>query len=286
MNRKGSLRERMSFAKYNFGMLMRKGRMPVILTIEAIVLCVLVNKIGGQEWRFGESVGIFEVFPVLETNVYSMLVILLGWVMLVCDIPFQGDGYYYYLIRSDKKRWLQGQMFFLVLGSVLYLLVIWLISILLAFPHLTLSDHWGIIMRKASCSYGMLGSEGISVSYHMVHFVTPAVAMGISFLLAMLLLILLGMIFLLFYLCTKRFWGYVAVILLVALDGVLHLSDFRQWKQVASYLSPVTVSKNLNYVSVYVTGYANLWMSVGILVFLCVVLYLITTSRLRKIQFS
>lgn len=59
-----------------------------------------------------------------------MMMLFLGVVLLFCDAPFIEDEQPYIMLRSGRRIWFIGQMLYIVVASVLYLIVLYFISVL------------------------------------------------------------------------------------------------------------------------------------------------------------
>ena len=271
------------FLRYNLSVFFFRGRFGIVCAVECILLLVLVNRVSANEWIFQERLSVFELFPILEMNAYTMMIMVLGWILMVCDIPFKRDGYVLYLVRTTKKRWCMEQMVSLMICSACYLLVLFGVSILLIFPHITCSLYWSDFMHLAAIQTGLLGIEGIMVPQG-IFLLPPVFATIHAFGLAMILFVWIGMICLICNCYSKKLWGSFCLVLLVVLDSVVYLLDTRNFSIVASYGLPVTLARNLYTYSSYVTGYAGIGISYTILIAYVVVGWLTLRRSVKKIE--
>ena len=274
---------RAGFLRYNLTMFFMRGRFAIICFVEAILLLLLVDGIGGNEWLYGERVGIFEIFPVLELNVYTLLIITAGWLLMVCDIPFQREGNALYLVRTTKKRWCKEQVLSLGICGRCYLFIIYFISVLVSLPHISISNQWSILCRRSAVQNGLLGIDGINVPKGILK-LSPMAATGYAFGLAFLLLLFLGLFCLVFNCYAKRFLGLFLAFLLVACDSIVDLMGTKNLPQIASYTSPLTLARALANYSPYVTGYASVGMAFCILFLGCVVLWIMFQRSSRRME--
>ncbi len=63
------------------------------------------------------------IFPMLTANKYVIFMTMLGTLLLFCDAPFIDEGQPYMVIRCGRKRWIAGQMLYIVMASLIFVFV-------------------------------------------------------------------------------------------------------------------------------------------------------------------
>lgn len=83
------------------------------------------------------------LYPILMNDMVFPIVILLGYLILVCDAPFIGNGYLFLVARSGKKCWIIGESLFMLFYSALYTLSVYVFTIISAGTKLEFATGWG-----------------------------------------------------------------------------------------------------------------------------------------------
>ncbi len=106
----------------------------------------------------GQKIGIMEMFLVVTNNMYTSFTIWIGFVLIICDIPYRDDGVYQYLLRTSRRSWLWGQIVYIVAITVIYFAYIFLLLLLLIVPQVTFQTAWTttfVKMINAPFGYGI-----------------------------------------------------------------------------------------------------------------------------------
>ena len=115
----------------------------------------------------GQSIGITEMFLVVTNNLYTSFTIWIGFVLIICDIPYHDGGVYQYLLRSSRRSWLWGQIIYIVAVTLFYFAYIFLLLFLLIVPQVTLRIEWTstfVKMINAPYGYGIVNFFSFPVS--------------------------------------------------------------------------------------------------------------------------
>lgn len=135
------------------------------------------------------------VFPFLMSDYYAVLIILFGFILLLCDAPFVDTEQFYLIIRCGKKTWLIGQLLYVFFSSVVYFLFILLLSILLLFPNISFSGEWGKLLRTlAQTDLAPQFHVTLGFPYKIIQLYSPFAAVCLSFAMALLVGFFLGMV--------------------------------------------------------------------------------------------
>jgi len=82
-------------------------------------------------------------FIILFNDLVIPFVIFSLWCIMVCEAPFQNDGYLYFAGRSGKVNWFFGEILFLTVYSGIFVLTIAVFSIVCGLPYVTFIGNWG-----------------------------------------------------------------------------------------------------------------------------------------------
>ncbi len=176
------------------------------------------------------------VFPFLTSNYYSLMLIMFGFVLFLCDAPFVDSEQAYLIIRCGKKTWLKGQLLYICLASAVYFLSVFLMSILLLLPNITFAPDWGKLVRTLSqTDLSMQFNVSLDISYKIIRLYSPAAAMGLSLLMAWLIGVLLGVMLFILNAFFSRAVGVMVTSGMVLLEIFALNNAFR-----FTYVSPVS----------------------------------------------
>lgn len=150
-------------------------------------------------------------FPFIMSDWYNLFIIMLGLVMLFCDAPFLDDQQPYVVMRTGKKCWLAGQILYIFLGTAVYFLVVWLISVLLLLPDAAFSTQWGKIIRTLA-ETDAAGQFPIPMQFpsRIVQMFSPLQATGLSFFMSWLVGSFLGLLMFVINMHASRAVGALA----------------------------------------------------------------------------
>lgn len=184
------------------------------------------------------------LFPFLFSNSIVHLLLTLALILLLCDAPFLDRQQVFLLLRVGRYRWAVGQMLYVALSTLVYLLAVFILTLVLTLPHLQWMEGWGKVIGTLTQTnvgerYGIM-----TMPFRIMDLYEPLEALVLSFVLQWGVGIFLGL--LLFFLslwCSKALsvGGTTALALLPSLLGFEMFNRY-------SYLSPVSWS-NLHLIS-------------------------------------
>lgn len=278
--------KKMVFFPYNYAELIWKKRVWIVLFIEFFGLHLMLDQAVVNAASIGVRYSVFDIFPFLVTNTWSVWLILLGWFLLICDYPYRKGGYIYYMIRSNRSQWLFDQMLFLVMVAGAYIGVIFLIGNLLLFPYIQLDNQWSLaILRGTGDSCYLAKNGAVSVYQDIVTYMTPVQACVRGALLLFGLLMVVGMIFLTCNVLYGRYIGYAVVVVLLGLDG---MQEGTVWNHffltIQQYVNPVSLGRNLKMESIYYTGLPDFGYCVGLLAVYVMALCILVRLQIKKVD--
>ncbi len=128
--------------RYNFRMW--RGNVRIVLTFAlAFILCFLLSdKAASFAYDMNTAMQAFEPFVWTFGDANSVLLVSLLLVLLFADIPFLGAGVPYYLVRMKRSTWAWGQLLYLILATLLYMLFIFLATTLICMQNSFLGNMW------------------------------------------------------------------------------------------------------------------------------------------------
>ena len=89
------------------------------------------------------------VLPFMTSGTVPISIYGFLCVLLFCDAPFNDAHTPFVLIRTGKQNWVLGQLLYIFIASLLFILFYYCIAILVLSPVLGYSSDWGGVIRAA-----------------------------------------------------------------------------------------------------------------------------------------
>ena len=142
-----------SIALHNFKKWAVNPRLYILLLMEVLYLHSRLSPVGELCARTGYKVTPY-LLPFLLDEGSAVMMLFLGVVLLFCDAPFIEDEQPYIMLRSGGGIWFIGQMLYIVVASVLYLIVLYFTKFLVLLPHIEWSAEWGKLLSTFFADIG------------------------------------------------------------------------------------------------------------------------------------
>lgn len=195
--------------RYNFRMW--RGNVRIILTFAlAFIMCFLLSdKAASFAYDMGTAMQAFEPFVWTFGDANSVLLISLLLVLLFADIPFLGAGVPYYLVRMKRSTWAWGQLVYLVLATLLYMVFILIATTLICMQNSFIGNMWS--ETAAILGYSGAGKAvALPALVKTLEMSRPYQCAATIFLLMLLYTLVLALLMLLFKLLRGKSAGVVA----------------------------------------------------------------------------
>lgn len=137
-----SIRQIFMVTRLHFGRWRRNPRVILSFLLAAVLSFLLTEKVVTFAIEQGRTLQIFEPFVWVFGDGISILLISLILILLFADMPFLDGSVPYYLIRIRVRTWVLGQMFYLILATLIYLIWILGITMLFAAPQSFSGNLW------------------------------------------------------------------------------------------------------------------------------------------------
>lgn len=219
------------------------------------------------------------IFPFVTTNWFDLLILLLGIILLFCEIPFLDEDQPYLLVRSGRKDWIFGQFLYILAASAIYFLFILFMSIIILAPNMTYSADWGkIISTLSQTDAGIHYRIGMKFPYSVLLTFSPVGCTLFSFFLFWLCAVMLGMLILVINLTTKKAVG-TAVATFLSLFTIFAINGSGYFLY---YISPMSWM-GLNNLDITGTSpYPSIIYALGTLICLIVLLAFVSMMVIKK----
>lgn len=136
------------------------------------------------------------IYPFIYSQFYTKLLFTIPVILLFCNAPFTDDNQIYVFIRSGRKKWITGQLLYILIASILYYLFIIIVSILSIASFASFKGDWGNVLYtiagtniayEINCYY-------TEVSSIILDYFTPCQAILFTFLVSWSNAVLIGVI--------------------------------------------------------------------------------------------
>jgi len=153
------VKQTLTVCAYNYRRWRRNPKIIMTFLLTFILCFLLSDQVITMAGDYNTTLQMFEPFVWTFGDSKSVLLISLLLVLLVSDMPFLSAATPYYLMRTDRKTWLAGQLLYILSASLLFFLFVLLSTMVLcmkiAFP--------GNVWSKTAATLGYSG-DGVSAS--------------------------------------------------------------------------------------------------------------------------
>ena len=118
------IKQAFSVAAYNFRQWRGNPRIIVTFALAFILCFLLSDKAVNFAVEHNTTMQLVEAFIWTFGDSNSILLSSMLLVLLFADMPFLSSGTPFYLVRTSRKVWVTGQMFYTIAATLLYLLFI------------------------------------------------------------------------------------------------------------------------------------------------------------------
>ena len=129
-------------ATYNFRQWHKNPRIVITFALAFILCFLLSDKAVKFAQEYGTSMQIVEAFVWTFGDSNSILLASLLLVLLFADMPFISSGTPFYLMRTNRKTWITGQVIYIVGSTAIYMLFILLSTSLVCMRQSFTGNMW------------------------------------------------------------------------------------------------------------------------------------------------
>ena len=283
-----------SVTAFNFRMWRKNPR--IILTfLLAFILCFLLSdKVASFAYEMETTLQIVEPFVWTFGDSNSILLISLLLILLFADIPFLGAGVPYYLVRMDRGKWIMGQVLYVALSTIIYMLFVLAATALICMQNSFSGNLWS--ETAALLSYSNAGNAIVLPALiKTLEMSFPYQSMITIFVLMLLYTLLMVSIMLLFNLKKGQIGGVVSVFVFSlygfllnpqTIKAVFELPDNQMYRAnvAVGWLSP------LNHATYHMHNFGydllpKLWQTYLIFGGLIILLFCLSLRAVRQYNF-
>ena len=289
------IRQSFTIAGYNFRLW--RGNPRILITfLLAFILCFLLSdKAVTFAVEHNTTMQLVEVFIWNFGDSNSILLSSVLLVMLFADMPFLSSGTPFYLVRTDRRTWITGQVIYILVATSIYLAFVLVSTILLSIQQSFIANMWS--PTAAILGYTNAGDRvAIPALVKTLEMSWPYQSMISIFL---LMLGYTSVMVLLMLVCNLRFGQVAGVVsvLVFSLYGILMQPDTIQLllklPDEAYYIANVIIGwlSPLNQATYHMHNFGydklpRMWQSYCIFIGLSVFLYFAAILAAKKYNFS
>lgn len=270
-----------SFAVIAKGMLRQEQRSGRVM-MGYLLGCAIVGYWMSNFLRYavdaGEPINILETFCVVEQHYVNMLFLVLGWLLIMADVPFMKGNIYLLLYRCGRKRWNMGMLFYILIQAFLYAAALAAFTIIIS----SFFGFAGNMWSSPVYSLALDVTNNIGAKYNitfpwlgMMKAMSVPQAFAVTFLFLYLYLAFMGALLYAAALLFSGIAGMVAVIG-VHLTGYLRMMDGYTETSLLARAVPGN----------FIDGTLSYWQSAALFLALIVVLMVLSSVFVKKIEFQ
>ena len=166
-----AVRQCFLIAGQNFMRWRRNPRIWMTFIGAFLMALMMSDQILSQAQRYETSVQIAETYIWTFGDSASVMLSSLLLVLLFLDMPFVDQTTPYYLIRTKRSIWLGGQIIYVISGTVIYNMFLFITTSIFSVPFAFSGNIWS--KTAAMLGYGAGGSVTVPVSVKTMESMLP-----------------------------------------------------------------------------------------------------------------
>lgn len=179
-------------------------------------------------------------FSLFINDYVCQLVIMAGVILLFCNAPFKTEIHNYILSRAGNVAWGFGVCLYIAIISLLYVMLIFIVSVLAVLPNIEFDIEWGKTWGSLALGgFGIQFRIPFSVNEYIIGAYSPLQATAVSFLLEWACCVFLGLVTYFFNNATNTMIGSLIAAAFVFLD----ITIANEWSYAFYQISPVTMAQ-------------------------------------------
>lgn len=131
-----------SISRYNFRLWLGNPRIIVTFALTFIMSFLLTDKAVHFAIEHNTTMQMVEAFIWSFGDSNSILLSSVLLVMLFADMPFLSSGTPFYLVRTDRRTWIAGQVVYILAVTVIYMAFVLLGTILFSIQQSFIANMW------------------------------------------------------------------------------------------------------------------------------------------------
>lgn len=168
------------------------------------------------------------IFPFLYSQGYTKLIYTMMVILLFCNAPFTDSNQIFVYMRSGRRKWLWGQILYIIIASAVFYVFLFAVSLFSTFFDGEKTLGWGVMLNSVNDNViGQTGANFMSISNIILRFFTPIQAVMFTFLLSWLAAVMIGLIIFFCNLVSQtRFLGILITSILTVVSCIIKLNNY------------------------------------------------------------
>lgn len=161
--------------------------------------------------------------------------------LLFSDAPFVDRHMPFLVIRSGGNNWVIGQLLYIALAAFIFTIFVFLVSLLVLIPNVTLKSGWGVYISSLAAN-SLIAPENVTVFFNesIISYFTPLNATLISLFLFWIVTLFIGITIFCFNVVIGKFSGIIITGTFIFLSYfVVYLGNLNFGEKVY-YFSPLS----------------------------------------------
>lgn len=279
-----SIKKSINIAKSEYVKWICNPKISLILIMLIFVYDMVINKMIGAAEKMGEALNVFEPFLAICNSSVMLLIIPCVFIGLMGDFPRVDGNSMFYLQRAGKQNWLFGQLLFSVMSAVTYVVIVLTASCLSVINGCALENRWSDVTTRYAKTFPNDAESFVAnlIDGRLYNNLEPLEATVLTFILAVILLVLINMLLILGFTMGKHGAGIVVTSAIICI-GTASV----QFETALRWLFPTAhISLWLHYDKIYKTQVFHIGASFVYLLVSIAVLYFLSSIIIDRYDFS
>lgn len=220
----------------------------LLFIIEAAFIITVYKNIGKWLRYTDNTISVFELLPYTFMQGIPFLVVIIGIIVIMSDLPCVSDRTRYEIVRINKRAYLFAQFAYCIEITITYFLYIWMVVICVALPKIKFSNEWSYFIKIATKGTGFLDSKvDLEFSQSLMKTYSPMEAFFSAMLLSVLFGIFIGNMMIVLNLRLRHYnIAMIVCMIFLAFDILYDRIKISVFKYLY-YISPVSMMKTYAY---------------------------------------
>ncbi len=225
----------------------------------------------------GDPVNILEPFCVVEQHYVNLLFLVLGWLLVLGDVPFIKGNLCLLLYRCGRKRWNMGMLFYILMHAFLYAGAMAAFTVIVSSFFGYAGNMWSSPVYSLARDTGNHMGVKYNITFPwlmMMRTMTVPQAFAVTFLFLYLYLVFLGVLF------------YTGALLLSGTGGIViamgaHLMGYL--RMMDGYMESSLLARAIP--GNFIDGTPGYWLSVLLFLVLIGGIMLLSAVFVKRVEF-
>lgn len=225
-----SLRRIFKLSSLEISQLLRSTKIIIFFVFAIFVNAQIISPLRALSETMGMKLSFLEPFVAIGNSWMVILLLPLFFLVAMADFPREGQQQLFCKIRSGKREWLLGQLFYMIGSAVALLLGVFGLSIVLSADFICVSFSYSDAVTKYTSVFPEMSGayEATLITKNLYNQMELATAALHCFALITLYCIFMGMLLLTFALLKKKLIGIVADVFLIFGGTILVVMNIKK----------------------------------------------------------